>query len=209
MKHFPYIFRQRWSLIYQFFHEGNPSTQLNRTIATARKMYFRVNLEIGMRRGEMLHAMATNNWSEYFIGIGRDQNEVFKAKSKFTELDPQNASAFWGDTEKLLPAIADRSIDNFLMVLPEHSVPTTVESKSSFRSMMEVLAKKLKHDGTFRILTDIEKDSEPFRELMMIARQSGLQWTTNNKGKEYFPKEWRDPDFKPGRKPQVIVFAPK
>ncbi len=75
--------------------------------------------------------------------------------------------------------------------------------------MMEVLAKKLKHDGTFRILTDIEKDSEPFRELMMIARQSGLQWTTNNKGKEYFPKEWRDPDFKPGRKPQVIVFAPK
>ncbi|MGI0049117.1 MAG: HD domain-containing protein, partial [Nitrososphaera sp.] len=33
MKHFPYIFRQRWNLIYQFFHEGNPSTQLNRTIA--------------------------------------------------------------------------------------------------------------------------------------------------------------------------------
>lgn len=209
MKHFPYIFRQRWSLIYQFFHEGNPSTQLNRTIATARKMYLRVNLEIGMRKGEMLHAMATNNWAEYFIGIGRDQNEVFKAKSKFTELDPQNASAFWGDTEKLLPAIADRSIDNFLMVLPEHSVPTTAESKSSFRSMMEVLARKLNHDGTFRILTDIEKDSEPFRELMMIARQSGLQWTTNNKGKEYFPKDWWDPDFRPGRNPQVIVFVPK
>lgn len=208
MKHFPYIFRQRWSLIYQFFHEGNPSTQLNRTIATARKMYLRVNLEIGMRRGEMLHAMATDNWAEYFIGIGKDQNEVFKAKSRFTELDPQNASAFWGDTEKLLPAIADRSIDNFFMVLPEHSVPSTVESKSSFRSMLEVLTKKMKHEGTFRVLTDIEKDSEIFRELVMIARQAGLQWTAN-KGKEYFPKDWRDPDFKPERKPQVIVFVPK
>src|SRR3712207_9556728 len=69
MKHFPYIFRQRWSLIYQFFHEGNPSTQLNRTIATARRMYAKVNVEIGMRRGEMLQAMAVENYFEYFIGI--------------------------------------------------------------------------------------------------------------------------------------------
>ncbi len=208
MKHFPYIFRQRWGLIYQFFHEGNPSTQLNRTIATARKMYLRVNLEIGMRRGEMLHAMATDNWAEYFIGIGRDQSEVFKAKSRFTELDPQNASAFWGDTEKLLPAIADRSIDNFLMVLPEHSAPATPEGKSSFRSMLQVLTTKMRHDGTFRILTDIEKDSEIFRELVLVARQAGLQWVPN-KGKEYFPKDWRDPEFQPERSPQVIVFAPK
>ncbi|MEW6604547.1 MAG: hypothetical protein AB1351_07645 [Thermoproteota archaeon] len=208
MKHFPYIFRQRWSLIYQFFHEGNPSTQLNRTIATARKMYLRVNLEIGMRRGEMLHAMATDNWAEYFIGIGKDQSEVFKAKSRFTELDPQNASAFWGDTEKLLPAIANGSIDNFLMVLPEHSAPSTLESKSSFRSMLEVLTKKMRHDGTFRILTDIETDSEVFRELVLIARQAGLQWIPN-KGKEYFPKDWRDPEFRPERKSHVVVFTPK
>ena len=26
MRHFPDIFRQRWNLVYQFFHEGNPST---------------------------------------------------------------------------------------------------------------------------------------------------------------------------------------
>ncbi|MFL6512340.1 MAG: hypothetical protein ACJ70X_05275, partial [Nitrososphaera sp.] len=51
MKQFPFIFRRRWSLIYQFFHEGNPSTQLNRTIVTARRMYAKVNVEIGLRRG--------------------------------------------------------------------------------------------------------------------------------------------------------------
>jgi len=209
MKHFPYIFKQRWNLIYQFFHEGNPSTQLNRTIATARKMYLRVNLEIGMRRGEMLQSMALDNWGEYFIGIGKDQSEVFKAKSRLAELDPQNASAFWGDTEKLLPAITDRSIDNFLMVLPEHITPlNTIESKSAFRSMLTSLSKKLVRGGTLRILTDLEKDSPAFRELVVVASQVGFQ-LIGNSGKTYFPKNWRDPEFKSGRNPHVVILAPK
>jgi tRNA G46 methylase TrmB len=206
MKHFPYIFRQRWNLIYQFFHEGNPSTQLNRTIVTARKMYLRVNLEIGMRKGEMLHTMATDNWAEYFIGIGRDQSEVFKAKSRFTELDPQNASAFWGDTEKLLPAIADNSIDNFFMVLPEHSAPTaTATGRQSLRSMLAILPSKLTRGGALRVLTDMEDDQ--LKELVDAATQVGLK-AFPAKGKEYFPKDWRDPEFKPDRK-RIIVFAPK
>jgi tRNA G46 methylase TrmB len=209
MKHFPYIFRQRWNLIYQFFHEGNPSTQLNRTIATARKMYLRVNLEIGMRRGEMLQSMATDNWAEYFIGIGRDQSEVFKAKSRFAELDPQNASAFWGDTEKLLPAIADRSIDNFLMVLPEHSAPfNTTESKSSFRSTFAMMSKKLTRGGSLRILTDMEMESAAFRDLVSLLNQAGFQMVAG-RGKEYFPKDWRDSDFRPDKRPRVVVFSPK
>ena len=206
MKHFPYIFRQRWNLIYQFFHEGNPSTQLNRTIATARKMFLRVNLEIGMRRGELLHALAVDNWAEYFIGIGRDQSEVFKAKSRFTQLDPQNASAFWGDTEKLLPAISNRSIDNFLFVLPEHSAPTTAEGRSSFRSMLEIMSKKLARGGALRILTDL--DGAPFREFVEAAGQTGLQ-VVPGKGKTYFPRDWRDPEFLPDRKPQIVVLVPK
>ncbi|MFL6441682.1 MAG: hypothetical protein ACJ702_06970, partial [Nitrososphaeraceae archaeon] len=118
MRHFPYIFRQRWNLVYQFFHEGNPSTQINRIISKTRTLYLRINMEIAMRKGDMLQEIATNNWAEYFIGIGKDQNEVLKAKSKFAELDPPNASAFWGDTQKLLPSILNKSIDNFLIVIP-------------------------------------------------------------------------------------------
>jgi tRNA G46 methylase TrmB len=207
MKHFPYIFRQRWNLIYRFFHEGNPSTKLNRTIATARKLYLRVNLEIGMGRGELLQSMATDNWAEYFIGIGRDQNGVFRAKSRFTVLDPQNASAFWGDAQKLLPAISDASIDNFLMVLPENSTPIAAdEGRSSFRSMVAILTRKLARGGSLRILTDL--DGAPFRELVELAGQAGLQQVANE-GKTYFPKDWRDPEFKPDRKPQILVLAPK
>jgi hypothetical protein len=207
MKHFPYIFRQRWNLIYQFFHEGNPSTQLNRTIATARRMYAKVNLEIGLRQGEMLQAMAMDNYFEYFIGIGKDQNEVFKAKRRFAELDPQNASAFWGDTEKLLPAIVDRSIDNLFLVLPEYYVPLiTIEGKSSFRSLFAIISKKLVRAGTLRILTDLERDSGLFRELILTANEAGFE-LISNAGKAYFPKDWFDPEFRPNRKPHVVVFA--
>jgi tRNA G46 methylase TrmB len=162
-----------------------------------------------MRKGEMLQAIAEDNYAEYFIGIGKDQGEVFRAKSRFTQLEPQNASAFWGDTQKLLPAINDRSIDNFLMVLPAHIAPlTTIESKSSLQSMLAALSKKLVRDGTLRILTDLEKDSAAFRELIVIASQEAFQLIVNS-GKTYFPKDWRDPEFKPGRNPHIIVFALK
>jgi tRNA G46 methylase TrmB len=209
MKHFPYIFRQRWSLIYQFFHEGNPSTQLNRTIATARRMYAKVNVEVGMRSGEMLQAMAVENYFEYFIGIGKDQSEVFKAKTRFAELDPQNASALWGDTEKLLPAISDRSIDNFLMVLPEDYVSfRVIGSKSSFRAMLVIISKKLVHGGRLRILTDLEEDGKLFTDLVSIAGEAGFE-PTSNVGKRYFPADWRDAEFRPDRKPQIVVFVSK
>lgn len=207
-KYFPLIFRQRWKLIYDFFHEGNPSTQLNRTIATARKMYSAVNLELGLRKGEMLRTMAVDNWSEYFIGIGRDQQEVFNAKSRFAELDPQNASAFWGDTERLLPSITDRSIDNFFLVLPEHSAPATPEGWVSFRAMLSVLARKLVRGGTFRILTDIQRDSPKYEELIQVADQSNFKRVTNT-GRSYFPSNWRDPEFKEGLEPQMITLALK
>ncbi|HXV45258.1 MAG TPA: hypothetical protein VD736_01140, partial [Nitrososphaera sp.] len=142
-------------------------------------------------------------------GIGRDQSEVFKAKSRFAELDPQNASAFWGETEKLLPAIGDRSIDNFLMVLPEHSAPlNTTESKSSFRSMLATMSKKLTRGGSLRILTDMEMESAASRDLVSLINQAGFQLVTDE-GKEYFPEDWRDPDFSPDKRPHVVVFAPK
>ncbi len=209
MKHFPQIFRQRWNLIYQFFHEGNPSTQLNRTIDTAKKMYAKVNIEIGLRHGEMLQAMAVENYFEYFIGIGRGQNEVFKAKTRFAELDPQNASVFWGDAGKLLPAVVNRSIDNFFMVLPEQYMPIiTPEGKISFEAMLETISRKLVLGGRLRILTDIEKNSELFRELVLIAYKSGFQ-LTSDMSKAYFPKEWHNPEFRSDRESQIILLGLK
>ena len=207
-KTFPDVFRRRWNLIYQFFHEGNPSTPLNRTIEIARRMYIKVNVEVGMRRGEILQAMAAENWSEYFIGIGRNQNEVLKAKSRLAELDPQNASAFWGDAEKLLPAITDKSIDNFLIVMPERDAPLSgPQERTLLRTTLATLARKLRDGGTVKILTDIECKNGQFEVLLEVAGNAGLAREIR-KGKDYFPEGWYDPDFKNGKR-QVVTLTPK
>lgn len=207
-KAFPDVFRQRWNLIYQFFHEGNPSTPLNRTIETARRMYLKVNVEVGMRRGEILQAMAADNWSEYFVGIGRDQSEVLKAKSRLAALDPQNASAFWGDVQKLLPAIMDNSIDNFLIVMPERDAPVGgSEERELLQAMLATLSRKLRDGGAVKILTDIEENSAQFEALLEVAGSAGFSRETR-KGKDYFPEGWHDPEFKDGKR-QVVTLAPR
>ena len=197
-------------MIYQFFHEGNPSTQINRMISKTRNLYLKVNLEFAMRRGEMLQQIATNNWAEYFIGIGRDQNEVLRAKLKFADLYPPNASAFWGDTQKLLPNITDKSIDNFLLVLPQNlAYLTTVEEKSSIGSLMRIIPAKLAAGGTLQLLTDLQADSAAFKDLLGIILDSGLQVDLKKNRKIYFPKGWKDPDFIEGQTPQVMLFQIK
>jgi tRNA G46 methylase TrmB len=204
-RYFPNVFRKRWNDIYRFFHEGNPSTQLNRTISNARKMYSAVNMEIGMRKGDMLRMMAVESWSEYFIGISKDQSEVFRAKSVFAELDPQNASAFWGDTERMLPSILDKSIDNFFLVLPAHSAPLADEKDwASFSAILAVVAKKLVPGGTFQILTDLGADSAETKSLLEAAAKSGFE--RSGSSCSYFPENWQDPEFK-GAAHQVIVLA--
>jgi hypothetical protein len=186
-RNFPEILRQRWNLVYQFFHEGNPSTQLNRTISNARRLYLKVNLDLGMQDCEMLLRIASNHWSEYFIGIGTDQDEVLRAKSKFAALDPQNASSFWGDTMKLVPRIQNLSIDNFFFILPEKDFSSI--AAPSFGKLLSILKVKLVGDrGTVQILTDINEDSQFFRELLSYIASSSFK--LSNSGKVYFPKDW-------------------
>jgi tRNA G46 methylase TrmB len=158
----------------------------------------------------MLQEIATNNWAEYFIGIGKDQNEVLRAKSRFGDLDPPNASAFWGDTYKLLPNILDRSIDNFLMVLPQKLASfTNTEEKLSLMSLLTTISSKLAAGGSLQLLTDLELNSVVFNELLEIILDKGFQVDPQKNRKIYFPKGWKDPDFIEGRMPQVIIFSLK
>jgi tRNA G46 methylase TrmB len=210
MRQFPDTFRQRWNMVYQFFHEGNPSTQINRMITKTKNLYLKINMELAMHRGEMLQEIATNNWAEYFIGIGREQNEVLKAKSRFADLDPPNASAFWGDTQKLLPNITDKSIDNFLMVLPQNLTSfTTIEEQLSFRALMTIIPAKLAVGGTLQLLTDLDANSLALKELLGIILDSGFQVDVEKHKKIYFPKGWNDPDFIDERTSQVMRFQIK
>jgi tRNA G46 methylase TrmB len=173
----------------------------------ARNLYLRINMELEMRSGEMLQNIAINNWAEYFIGIGKDQSEVLRAKSKFADLDPPNASAFWGDVHKLVPNIIDKSIDNFLMVLPENFKPlNSMEEKLSLRSLLASMLSKLTARGTLQILTDLEKDSMKLKELKTIIVDAGFHLEVDYTGKVYFPTGWKDPSFINGRTPQILIF---
>jgi tRNA G46 methylase TrmB len=209
-RHFPDIFRQRWTMIYNFFHEGNPSTQLSRTVSMARKLYIKVNIEIRMKHWEVLEEMAVNNWAEYFIAIGKDQKEVLKAKSRFAALDPQNAASYWGDSQKLLPNIADRSIDNFLLILSQNfDHLNTIEEKLSARSLFAVLALKLVKSGTLQILTDFEEDTVEYKELINMVFETGFERDLVKPTRVYFKIDHKYPEFTQGKIPRVLIFRPK
>ena len=206
MRNFPEILRQRWNLVYQFFHEGNPSTQLNRTISSARRLYLKVNLDVGMRNCEMLYRMASNHWSEYFIGIGKDQNEVLRAKSTFATLEPQNASSFWGDAMKLIPRIQDRSIDNFFIVLPERNVSSN--TLSSLKALLPNLRVKLINErGAVQILTDMNAESDLFKELASIITSASFQ--LSHEDNMYFPMDWDDGFLQDVRNINVLALRSK
>jgi len=159
MRSFPVVFKNRWNSIYQFFHEGNPSTILIRTIMNARKSFLRINILIGYFKGELVYRMANDVWSEFFIGIGEDQNEISYAKSKFTELEPLNASVFWGNPTKLIPNIPDGSIDSFIINLAS-SRQEILTNKESLSSIISIINKKLTNFGTLQIIMDVPKESE-------------------------------------------------
>jgi hypothetical protein len=175
----------------------------------ARKLYIKVNVEIRMIRGEVLKEIAVNNWAEYFIAIGKDQTEVLKAKSEFAHLDPPNASSFWGDSQKLLTNIADKSIDNFLLILSQNFDPlTTIQEKLSDRSIFAVLPLKLVNSGTLQILTDLQKDTGQYKELVNIVLDSGFEIDLVKSTKVYFKRDSKYPEFTQGRIPQILLFRP-
>jgi hypothetical protein len=204
----PDVFRQRWSLVYQFFHEGNPSTQLNRTIDNAKKLFLKVNIQISMTNGGMLEQVAIENWAEYFIGISDDQKEVLKTKNRFATLDPPNASAFWGSTPKLIPNIADNVVDNFMMIVPRSSLNQVDDSiqNNSLKSLLLILKPKLRQVGTIQILTDIENSAEQLVTMLNTIGECGFEKVSGNSAKVYFPKDWQEPHLH-GQKAVLVLKA--
>jgi hypothetical protein len=205
-KTFPDVFRQRWNLVYQFFHEGNPSTQLNRTIADAKKLFLKVNVQLVMMNGEMLEQVAIDNWAEYFIGISEDQQEVLRAKNRFAMLDPPNASAFWGSTPKLIPNVIDKVVDNFIIVMPGNTLDRTEDSTqmNSLKALLSILIHKLHDEGTIQILTSTDEQKI---EILQTLGDSGFEIITDEKYKVYFPIKWQGSQVSDNKK--VIVLRSK
>lgn len=194
-RNFPSIFRQRWILVYQFYHEGIPSTQINRTIENAQRLYSKINLLIGVRTGNLLYHIATNFTDEYFIGIGTDEESILNIKDKLANLKQENASSFWGDAKKLLPNLLSMSIDNILLVYHFTNIEENKEQNQELSLLFNGAALVLKSNSTFQILTNINENSNKEKELIKIASNLGFQISNNNNEtnlyflESYFQKE--------------------
>ncbi|MGD1837313.1 MAG: hypothetical protein ACPKPY_04560 [Nitrososphaeraceae archaeon] len=185
-KNFPDIFKQRWNIVYQFYHEGNPSTQINRTILRSNESYQIINMEIGIRTGSMLYQMAMENPYEYFIGIGTDQEAVLNIKNKFMNLKTQNAACFWGNALKLLPHIQSKSVDNmFLIIDKDHFIPSLSELSLIFTSIDNIL----KNKGIIQILITINDDIY-IDNILKIAESFSFHKIESNITAEYFHKTY-------------------
>jgi tRNA G46 methylase TrmB len=207
-RNFPEVFKQRWNLVYQFYHEGIPSTQINRTIGNAQKSYSKINLLVGVKTGNLLYHIATDYTDEYFIGIGTDEDAVLNIKDKLANLNQQNASSFWGDAKKLLPNLHSKSIDNILLIL--HNFYNYKEHNGQDQELSLLFKGAsivLKSNATFQILTNIPKDSNKEKELIKIASSFGLQPSkNNNENKIYFPQSYIPKEFFENDPISVLIF---
>ena len=207
-RNFPEVFKQRWDLVYQFYHEGIPSTQINRTIENAQRSYSKINLYIGVRTGNLLYQIATDYTDEYFIGIGTDEDAILNIKDKLASLKQQNASSFWGDAKKLLPNLHSGSINNILLIFHNFSSFEDHKGQDEELSLLfKGVSIVLKSNGTFQILTNIPKNSNKEKELIKIASSFGLQLSkNNNENKIYFPLSFSQKEFFENDTVSVLIF---
>jgi hypothetical protein len=92
-------------------------------------------------------------------------------------------------------------------VLPEYYLSIiTAEDKNSLQAMLSIMSNKLVRAGKVQILTDVEKETILFRKLVLTANEAGLELSSST-DKKYFPNDWIDPEFKPNRIPQLVVFG--
>jgi hypothetical protein len=207
-RNFSGVFKQRWNLVYQFYHEGNPSTQIKRTIENAEISYTKINLLIGIRTGDILYHVALEHKDEYFIGISTNEDAVLNIKEKFASLMQQNISCFWGDAKKLLPNLQSRSIDNILFILNNFRNYNNHNGEDSeLLLLFKGVSKSLKSNGTFQILTNINKNSDKEKEIINIASTYGFHLLkSNHEHKIYFPQSYIPKEFFSVDSVSLLVF---
>jgi hypothetical protein len=210
-RNFPDIFRQRWNLVYQFYHEGNSSNQINRIIMNAKKSYSKINLEIGLKTGDLLFRVSSDHPEEYFIGIDTDQESVINIKNRILVLKPQNATIFWGDAIKLLPNIYNNSIDNiffFFSTRVGDRIDFDLEI-NKFHLIFHGVSTALKTTGILQLLINLPQSDKFVIKIVSIADQYGLQICPLEEHYVYFPKSSIPKEYFTDSTISVLLFKLK
>ena len=167
-KNFPEVFRQKWDNVYRFFHEGNPSNRVNKIILDAKTKYQNINMEIDMNDCDFLISSALTNRNEFFIGIGKNKEDLMMAQSKLKAVGIENLEVFPGNADRLLPFIKDKSIDNFIISLINDRKTEAYKTRL-LRDLFYSYNSKLTLNGTTQII--IERDQNYEKIISLIPDQ--------------------------------------
>ncbi|HEY0580182.1 MAG TPA: HD domain-containing protein, partial [Candidatus Nitrosocosmicus sp.] len=164
-KNFPVVFRQKWDNVYRFFHEGNPSNRINKIILDARTRYQKINMEIDMNKCDFLIINALANKNEFFIGIGKNKEDIMIAQSKLKVFEKENIEILTGNIEKLLPFIKDKSIDNIIINI-SNELKIDINKATLLKDLFYSYNSKLVLNGTIQIIIDKNQDYDEVISLM-------------------------------------------
>jgi tRNA G46 methylase TrmB len=190
-KNFPDIFRQKWNNVYRFFHEGNPSNRINNIILDARIKYQKINMEIDMNNCDFLISNAILKKNEFFIGIGKNREDIMIAQSKLKTIGLENLEVFPGDIERLLPFIKDKSIDNFIITITGE----TKEGLKKIRLLRDLLysySSKLVSNGTIQIIMGKDQNYEKIISLIHDKEFKMINISDNIISKDILKDEFID-----------------
>jgi tRNA G46 methylase TrmB len=164
-KNFPITFRQKWDNVYRFFHEGNPSNRINKIIMIAKTKYQKINMEIYMKNCDFLISKAILFKNEFFLGIGRDKENIITAQTKIKLSRIENMEVIPGNIEKLLPFIKDKSIDNLILNISDE-VKTDSAKVSFMKDIFYLYSTKLVPQGTIQLITLKNQNYDEIKSLI-------------------------------------------
>jgi tRNA G46 methylase TrmB len=171
-KNFPEVFRQKWDNVYQFFHEGNPSNNMNNLILDAKTKYEKINMDVSTSNCDYLINIALQNKNEYYIGIVKNKEEIIKAQAKLAGLQVENLEILPGNPDNILPFIKDKFVDNFIITIFCDNSEKTVNKERILKNLLYSYKSKLSQDGTIQIIVENEKD---FRKTMSLIPEHGFK----------------------------------
>ncbi len=193
-KNFPIVFRQKWDNVYRFFHEGNPSNRINKIILDARNRYQKINIEIDMNNCDFLIGNAFANKNEFFIGIGKNKEDIMAAQSKLNTLEIENLEVFPGNTERLLPFIKDKSIDNFIINISNGYIEIDDSKTRLQRDLFYSYQSKLVTNGTIQIIVGKDQNYDEIISLISNQEFKILSISNNIISKDILKNEFIDFD---------------
>ncbi len=192
-KNFPVVFRQKWDNVYRFFHEGNPSNRINKIILDARTRYQKINMEIDMNNCDFLIINALANKNEFFIGIGKNKEDIMIAQSKLKVLEKENIEILTGNTEKLLPFIKDKSIDNIIINI-SNELKIDINKATLLKDLFYSYNSKLVLNGTIQIIIDKNQHYDEVISLMPNQEFKIINISTNTISKDILNDKFIDFD---------------